>query len=363
MDPSLSSIVVVTAGVASILAAGVAYLRRVRVDRPPIGVFNGRDVLIVGAMLIVIPPLYLSIPVGVLAGIFALLSTGLLYFSLSPVLGGRRAAGVAVALVVADVVLAELARGSHEWTFLLVNDLALAIVVVGVCNIWVQSGIRARHVALLACGLAVYDVIATLALPLMTDFLERISSVPLTPIIAWGHGSGQAGIGLGDLLIVLVWVLVAEKAFSRRAGLAAAGLAMSCVSVLFLAFWLDLVNRPLPAMVVLGPVIGLQYLVLARKGRHQRTVAEYFASLDGAVASAATVAPVAVEPELALALSQLGSLGSANGGGGRYLALRDGEVVAEGDTVAEAVQAARTSPAGPVPMLVRVAASRVDAPL
>lgn len=281
MDPTLSSIALVTAQVSLILIAGLLYLRHVRVDRPPVGVFNARDVLIIGAVLVVIPPVYLSVPIPVLGGMFALVSTGMLYFSLSPVLGGRRAGLVAIALVILDVALAELSRGGQEWLFLLVNNLALAIVAVGVCNIWVQSGIRARHVALLACALAVYDAIATLALPVMSDFLDRVLSVPLTPILAWGHGTGQAGIGLGDLLLVLAWTLVAEKAFSRGAGLVAAAIGLSCVAGLFVTFWVDLVNRPLPAMVLLGPIIGLHYVVLARRYTHQRTTAEYFASLDG----------------------------------------------------------------------------------
>lgn len=287
MDPALSSIMVVIACVGLILVAGVQYLRRARVDRPPVGVFNFRDVLIVAGALIVIPPLYLAVPLLALAAVFVLLAVAMLHFSLSPLLGASRASRAAVALVFLDVMFATLFRADVEWMYLLVNNLALAIVVVGVCNLWVQSGIRAGHVAVLACGLALYDVVATLALPLMEDFLDRIQSVPLTPVVAWGHRSGQVGIGLGDLLLVLVWTLVAEKAFSRRAGLVAGVLGIGCISALFLAFWMDAVNRPLPAMVLLGPAIGLHYLVLARKMEHQRTTGEYFEMLGAVSASGA----------------------------------------------------------------------------
>ncbi|MDQ4068444.1 MAG: hypothetical protein M3203_03050 [Actinomycetota bacterium] len=305
MDPSLISVAVVMAHVGLILVAGVSYLRRARVDRPPVGVFNGRDVLVVAVALVVIPPLYLAVPVLALAAVLAVLSTAMLHFSLSPLLGGRRASRVAVVLVVLDIVVAEISRADAEWLFLLVNNLALGIVVVGVCNIWAQSGIRAAHVALLACGLAVYDAIATVALPLMEDFVNRLQSVPLTPMLVWGHESGQVGIGLGDLLLVLVWTLVAERAFSRRAGLLAAALGASCVSGLLLAFWLDLVNRPLPAMVVLGPAIGLHYVVLARRTKHQRTTGEYFASLKNP-ATAPQAAAIA-RPALPLGTAGAGS--------------------------------------------------------
>lgn len=276
MDPSLSAIAVVMVCVGLTLVGGVLYLRRARVERPPVGVFNGRDVLVVAAALVVMPPVYLRIPVMALAVVLALFSVAMLSLSLSPVIGGRAAGGVAVSLVLADVLLAE--AGHQEWLFQLVNNVSLGIVVVGVCNIWAQSGIRASHVALLASGLAVYDVVATIALPLMEEFLARIESLPLAPVMAWGQGTSAAGIGLGDLLLALVWTLVAERSFSRRAGVVAAGLAMACIGVLFLAFWLDLSNRPLPAMVVLGPVIAVHYVVLARGTERMRTTGEYLAA-------------------------------------------------------------------------------------
>ena len=276
MDPSLSAITIVMVHVGLIVTAGVLYLRRARVDRPPVGVFNGRDVLVVAGALVVIPPVYLAIPVPALAVFLAILSTAMLSFSLAPVIGGRAAFWAATSLVLVDVVLA--GAGHAEPLFQLVNNLALGIVIAGVCNIWAQSGIRASHVALLACGLAVYDVIATLALPLMEEFVARIQSLPLAPMVAWGDGAKGAAIGLGDLLLVVVWTLVAERAFSRRAGLVAAGLGMSCVGALFMAFWLDLSNRPLPAMVLLGPAIAVHYVVLARSTERQRTTGEYLAA-------------------------------------------------------------------------------------
>jgi hypothetical protein len=355
VEPQLSSIVVVMIYIALILAAGVLYLRRARIDRPPVGVFNGRDILVVGVVLMVLPPAYLRLPTVVLAAVFALLSTAIIYFSLVPLLGGARAGATAVALVVLDVIVAEFGRDTRPWLFNEVNNLALAVAVVGVGNLWVQSGIRALHVALLACGLALYDGVATLALPLMSAFLDRISSVPLTPLLAWGHGESQVGIGLGDLLLVLVWTLVAEKAFSRRAGLTAATLGLSSVLALFLMFWLDFVSRPLPAMVLLGPVIALHYRLLIRKTKQERTIADYFATLEpiGEPGSSAG----GVEVDLQAALLKAGPNEPAGGGLDRYLALRGGEVVATGVSVAEAIQAAREVCPGTVPLLMRSASA------
>ena len=150
--------------------------------------------------------------------------------------------------------------------------------------------------ALLGLGLAVYDAVATLAMPLMTQFVDRVATLPLAPMLVWGVGEGQVGIGLGDMLVMLVWTLVAEKAFSARAGLVAACLSLACVFGLFMAFWLDMVNRPLPAMVVLGPAIAGHYTMLIRKGKNERTFAAYDSDVSdrrdrNQPASAAAMAP------------------------------------------------------------------------
>jgi hypothetical protein len=112
-------------------------------------------------------------------------------------------------------------------------------------------------------------------MPLMTQFVDRVATLPLAPMLVWGLGKGQVGIGLGDMLVMSVWTLVAEKAFSARAGLVAAGLSLACVFGLFMAFWLDVVNRPLPAMVVLGPAIAGHYARLIRQSKKERTFAAY----------------------------------------------------------------------------------------
>jgi len=53
------------AGVSSALVvvlAALAYLRRVRIERPPIGTFNGRDTVVLLCVLSTIPVFYLALP-------------------------------------------------------------------------------------------------------------------------------------------------------------------------------------------------------------------------------------------------------------------------------------------------------------
>jgi hypothetical protein len=291
VEPALSTIVVLLLQLGLSLVAGVLYLRRVRIDRPPVGVFNGRDILIVGALLTVLPVVYLHIPTAVLVGTFALLTTAIISFALNPLMGSRSGWAIAIVLVVVDIAAAHVGRESAPWIFAGINNLALAVAVVGVGNLWVQSGVRARHVAMLGTGLALYDLVATLALPIMGQFVERISTLPLAPMLTWGSGDGKVGIGLGDLLFLIVWTLVAEKAFSRRAALAAAALGMVCTFGLFMTFWFDLVNRPLPAMVALGPVAAFHYYIMIRRFERERTFAEYLASVISSRAAATVERP------------------------------------------------------------------------
>ena len=44
---------------------------------------------------------------------------------------------------------------------------------------------RARDLAILGAGLAIYDVVATTLLPLTGDLMARLAGLPLTPVLAW----------------------------------------------------------------------------------------------------------------------------------------------------------------------------------
>src|SRR5207302_172393 len=74
----------------------------------------------------------------------------------------------AVGLVATDVVVSLTVHAGASWV-LAVNDLELVALAVFVTNMLVQSGMRARDLAFVVSGLAVYDVIATTFLGLMGD--------------------------------------------------------------------------------------------------------------------------------------------------------------------------------------------------
>jgi hypothetical protein len=81
---------------------------------------------------------------------------------------------------------------------------------------------------------------------------------------------------LGDLLLATVGPLVFRKAYGRPAGFAAIVIAISAISaVMFLGA--AGVFKTFPTMIVLGPLLVLQYLVWSRRAL-ERTTAAYLAA-------------------------------------------------------------------------------------
>lgn len=253
------------------------YFRRVQVSRPPVGVVNGRDVAILLGGIVAIPYLYLALPLVVVAALLAAATIGILLFTLEPVGGTALRVVLSVGAVATDVALA-LAVGTHSNAFLAVNNFVLAMAVIGIANLWAQSGMRAAHVASMAVGLAIYDLIATSGLPLMTDLLQRLDSIPLAPFMGWRAAGDELVVGFGDLLLLALFPLVIRKAFGGRESAIALGLTSIVLIVLLGAVEFGLLGRVVPAMVVLGPVMAGLCATWLRRHRVERTSREYLAA-------------------------------------------------------------------------------------
>src|SRR5260370_288548 len=122
---SLSGAVVLLCAICAVLG-GWGYFRRYGVSRPPIGVFNGKDILLMVLCVILLPLLYLLLPLWLAAGLLLLAASSVCCFTLSPVLRAHWATWVSVLVL-----------------------------------------------------LAIYDVVATSLLPLTTEMLRRLASLPL----------------------------------------------------------------------------------------------------------------------------------------------------------------------------------------
>ena len=271
----LTSAIVVGQAISTV-GLGWLYFRRWQVTRPPIGVFNLADVLIMLGGIVLIPLLYLALPSWLLAGLLALGALSAFYFALEPILRSQALLWSLVVLAAAGewAVLAYV--GPTSTGYFLVNNPVLVVGVVGVANLWAQSGMRARDAAILGGALTGYDLIATSYLPLMGDLFERVAELSFAPIVGWtaGPDEGSVGIGLGDLLVATVFPLVMRKAYGRAAGLT--GLVVCC-ALLAVVFVIGTLGRIaiFPVMALLGPAIVVQYAWWARQCGEERTTRQY----------------------------------------------------------------------------------------
>jgi len=268
---------VVMAFVAATALLSWGFYRRAAADRPPIGVVTLRDVAILLIVLVLLPYLYLNLPVAAVTTVLALGVLTAMYVTLEPAL--RRAWlawTTGVGLVAADITLG-VSQGVTGAPFLVINNIIMVITIVGATNLWAQSGMRARDVTVLAAGLTVYDVIATQWLSVMTDVMQRLSTAPLVPIVAWGLADERTAlrIGLGDLLLLTVFPLVMRKAFGRTAGVVALAIGLATPAVILGVLAATGATVPVPAMAFLGPSMVAQYLWWRRTRTRERTTREY----------------------------------------------------------------------------------------
>src|SRR5215208_3628607 len=165
--------------------------------------------------------------------------------------------------------------GATSTAFFLVNNTVLVLAVVGVTSLWAQSGIKARDVAVLGGVLALYDLIATSLLPLMTDLITHLASIPFAPVVNWGVSHERFVIGIGDLLLATVFPLAMRKAFGRSAGIAAMAINLGAIAGTMAFLQLAKVEVGVPLMTGLGPLMVLQYAYWVRRRGQERTTWEY----------------------------------------------------------------------------------------
>lgn len=250
------------------------YFRHYRITRPPIGTFNLLDVAFMTGGVILVPYLYLLTPVWLVAGLLFIGTVSILYFAWEPVLRVRWMIWlISLALPGADLAAGFL-LGTKTRGFFAINNILVSMIIAGLANLWVQSGMKARDAAILAAVLAVYDLVATSLLPVMAELITRLEGLPLTPQIAWPVNSYGlwVGIGLGDVLLASVFPLIMRKAFGRLAGILALLIDMSAIVTLFIIPF----EKIFPAMVVLGPLMVLQYIYWRRRQGQERTMCQYW---------------------------------------------------------------------------------------
>jgi hypothetical protein len=273
-DTLLTSVLVILVGCVVCLCAGWFYFGAIEIQRPPIGVMKRGDVLWIFVLIILIPLLYVALPTAVVLVIIVLGAVSLSYTTIEPLIRSTVLRWIVVLVLIAANLLSAAQLGVNHPASVLLNNLNFILTAVGIANLWAQTGFKARDAALLGALLVVYDFVATTLLSLMDDMLRRLSGLPFAPILAWGSGVSYAGVGLGDLLMATCFPLVMRKSYGDPAGWLA--LAMSLASIIFVFALQSL--RTFPVMVVLGPVMVIQYLFWNHRRGVERTMREYRAA-------------------------------------------------------------------------------------
>ena len=259
------------------MGLGWVYFRHFSLKRPPIGVFNLWDVAVMMAGILLVPYLYLLLPTWLVASLLGLSALSVSYFCLEPLLPGHWP----IWLVILGLGLGDLAAlnvyGANSVQFLVVNNVVQIIVVVGITNLWTQSGMKARDAAILGGALIIYDYIFTARLPLMDELFGQLDGLPFSPLVAWSAGDDRwAAIGLGDLLLATVFPLVMRKAYGQAAGLIALGLAMIALLGVVLVTWSGWWIATFPVMIILGPLMAGQYGYWRWQQGSERRMVEYW---------------------------------------------------------------------------------------
>jgi hypothetical protein len=301
-------IVAVTATVITNLLA-LLYLRNVRLERPPIGTFNARDIVILSGFIVTLPLLYVVLPQWALTGFLILTFTGSLSIGYRPML--RPAVlwlGIGLLIGVNVWMVRTLLGTVLGWQIYWVeNSVIVVLGAVAVANLYAQGGMRLKHIAWFAVALAFYDVIFTLKWPVTNELAERFLGFPLDPSVAFRMGVYNASLGIGDLLVYALFTLVAYKAYGRAAAQISMvitivfGAVLPSLAPLVTEAFLDArTDLIVPAQTIFGPVAFLCYLWMRHRWGPERTMAQFDRSLRRETAVEPVSAPVPVaEPATA----------------------------------------------------------------
>ena len=286
---SLMEFTVAGTGAVVTSAGALAYLRRVRLERPAIGCFNSRDIRILFTFIVLLPLLYVLLPHWALTGFLSITFASALSIGLRPLLSPGALWLTVGTLIGASIWLSRTMLGTvWGWQLSwLEGDLLVVLAAVAVANLYVQGGMRLKHVSWFALVLGGYDLLFTTVLPVNSHLAEEFLGWPLDPSFGMRFGLYNATIGVGDLLVYALFLIAAFKAYGRLAGRVAMalivvfGVAAVCVAPLVLnTFITARTDVAIPAQTLFGPAAFVAYLWLRRRYGRERTMQEFLASDD-----------------------------------------------------------------------------------
>ncbi len=296
----------IVATMAATLGA-VAYLRRIRADRPAIGTFNFRDVGTLFVFIITLPLIYLALPRFWLTTFLTFTFASAIAIGLRPVIRPTRLWLLIGALLGANIWVARTMLGTQAgWQlyWVLVGTVVL-ISAISVANLYVQGGMQLRHAAWFTLVLAAYDFYFSQIVPLTPELADRFQGYPLNAAVGFRFDLFNAAIGIGDLLAFGIFGAATYKAYGPKAlrltlaCILAFGAAAPSLTPLALgAFTRGSLNIVVPVQTWFGPPAFLLYRWMRAHYGRERTIAEFLASPDAVTPRAA---PTAIRPSAATA--------------------------------------------------------------
>lgn len=291
-------------GAALASLGALAYFRRVRMERPAIGRFNGRDITILFVFLMILPAFYLVIPRWALETLLVITYMSALSIGFQKLLSPPK-----MWLVIGVLIGADLWMGQHllgtvaGWqVFWAENSLIVLIAAISVANLYAQGGMQLRHVAWFAAALAVYDSVFSIGFPVTNLLVRDFVGYPLFPAMGMRISFNEAIVGLGDLLVYAAFTITAVKAYGPRALRLALtlilvfGAAMPTLSGLLINYIDARADVIIPAQTWFGPAALIGYLWLRRRYGRERTMKEYLASPDALRHAPPVPATIPTEP-------------------------------------------------------------------
>jgi hypothetical protein len=302
---AIFQLIVALVGAVLVSQGALFYLRRVRLERPAIGTFNGRDIAVLFVALGTLPLFYLHLPRALLTGLLTMTFVASLSIGFRPVLRATWLWLAIGALIGADLWTGRTMLGTvHGWQlYWLENSVLVILGAISVANLYVQGGMRLRHVAWFSLILAGYDAFFTAVFPVTNALVENFLGYPLDPSVGMRWGFDNASIGLGDLFVYGLFMAASFKAYGRRAARLAFAVIVVCGAVLpaavpLLINYVDARTDVLvPAQAWFGPAAFLAYVWMRRRYGPERTMREFLASPD--VRTPATASTAAPSPAVA----------------------------------------------------------------
>jgi hypothetical protein len=287
LPQTLFSIAVVVVGAVTACLVSLLYFRRVRMERPAIGTFNARDLIVISVFIIGLPVLYLVLPAWALTGFLILTFLASLSIGYKPLVPPVPLWGGISLLIGVDIWLARAQLGTVTgWqAYWSLTSVIVLLGSVAVVNLYAQGGMRLRHVAFFAFGLAFYDAFFSMVIPLTPLLADAFQGRPLDPSIGMRTTLLSANIGIGDLLVYGLFTVIAFKAYGRTGARLAIGTVILFGAVMPASAPLLIsvvvrggLNVVVPAQTFFGPAALLAYLWLRRLGP-ERTMNQFLAAI------------------------------------------------------------------------------------